>query len=108
MREGALRKIFAEFGGGLATAAFFLCVLVALWRGLDGAKLAGDEERLRLTETALRRAVVSYYALEGCYPATLSDLTGSYPLAIDDGLYVDYRIFASNIMPEITVLEVSP
>lgn len=108
MREGALRKIISELGGGLAAAAFFLCVLAVLWQGLDNTEKAGDKERARLTEDAIRRAVVSYYALEGCYPATLSALTGSFGLAIDDALYVDYRIFASNIMPEITVLEVSP
>ncbi len=108
MREGALRKFLTEFGGGIAAAAFFLCVLVILWQGLDGTKSAEKEERLRLTETAIRRAVVSYYALEGNYPATLGDVTLSYGLAIDDTIYVDYRIFASNIMPEITVLEVSP
>jgi hypothetical protein len=108
MREGTLRKMMMELGGGLAAAVFFLCVLAILWRGLDNTKKAGDAQRARLTEDAIRRAVVSYYAFEGCYPATLSELTDSYGLAIDDTLYVDYQIFASNIMPEITVLEVSP
>jgi len=108
MHEGGLRRIFGEFGGGFAAAVFFVCILAVLWQGLDNTRRASDAERVRLTEEAIKRAVVSYYALEGSYPATLSELTDSYGLAIDDSLYVDYRIFASNIMPEITVLEVSP
>lgn len=107
MHERGLRKIFTEFGGSLAAVVFFICVLTVLWYGLDNTRKASHAERVRLTEDAILRAVVSYYALEGSYPANFSELTDRYGLSVDDSLYVDYRIFASNMMPEITVLEVS-
>lgn len=108
MHEGGLRKILREFGGGLSTAVFFVFILAVIWHGLDSTRNASDAERVRLTKDAIMRAVVSYYALEGSYPATFSDLTDRYGLKVDDSLYVDYRVFASNMMPEITVVEVSP
>ena len=65
-----------------------------------------DQESLRLAEQALRRAAVSCYALEGAYPASYDDLKQRSGLAIDEERYmVFYEIFASNIMPQITVVE---
>ena len=53
----------------------------------------------------MRRAAVSCYALEGAYPATYADLKARSGVAVDERKYkVFYEIFASNIMPEITVV----
>ena len=70
------------------------------------ASEVSDREGLRLAEQAVRQAAVSCYALEGTYPATYEDLKRSSGIAVDEEKYsVFYDIFASNIMPDITVLE---
>ncbi len=64
-----------------------------------------DGERLLQLENAIHRAAVSCYAIEGFYPADVDYLVENYGLMIDESKYtVFYDAFASNILPEITVL----
>ena len=81
---------------------------IAVWaaRGVREASRLSDEEGLRIAQQAVERAVVSYYALEGVYPATYEDLKEWSGLAVDEDKYiVIYDIFASNIRPSVTVME---
>lgn len=68
---------------------------------------AGQREQGRLQlEQSLRRAAVSGYASRGEYPATLDELVAQSGIQIDQNHYtVFYEAFASNLMPDITVLE---
>ena len=60
-------------------------------------------------EDALRRASVACYAAEGIYPPNLDYLREHYGIQIDETRYmVVYDVFASNLMPDITVLEQMP
>ena len=82
--------------------------LIAVWmvRGVREAAAVSDREGLRMAEQAVRQAAVSCYALEGSYPASYEDLKNRSGISIDEEKYiVFYEIFASNIFPEITVLE---
>ena len=64
----------------------------------------GEEGRLRLEES-IRRAAVTCYAVEGMYPPSLEYLVEHYGIQINEELYtVKYEIFASNLVPDITVL----
>ena len=86
--------------------AHFAAVAVWMVRGVREAGEVSDREGLRMAEQAVRQACVSCYALEGAYPATYDDLKEQSGIAIDEVKYaVFYEIFASNIMPEITVVE---
>lgn len=94
----ALRSLFFPAAVLLA----LLCFLTAL-TGLE--KDQGEEARRRL-ETSIRRAAVACYAAEGIYPPDLDYLEEHYGLQIDRDRYtVFYQIFASNLMPDITVLQ---
>lgn len=89
----------------LALCLFIGIAAWTLW-GVREASEASDREGLRMAELAIRKAAVSCYALEGAYPATYEDLKASSGIAVDEEKYaVFYEIFASNIMPEITVVE---
>jgi len=58
-------------------------------------------------EQALRKTAVSCYAAEGIYPPSLEYMVEHYGIRYDEGRYlVDYQVIASNLMPDITVLEV--
>ena len=96
----AVRPILAALAL-VAVAAFFLLSLAQLDAG------RGEESRAQLEEV-LRRAAVSCYAAEGYYPPTLEALTAYAGLQVDFDRYaVFYDVFAENLMPEITVVELS-
>lgn len=85
-----------------------LFTAVAVWmvHGVREAAAVSDREGLHMAEQAIRQAAVSCYALEGSYPATYQDLISRSGIVIDEDKYiVFYEIFASNIFPEITVLQ---
>lgn len=85
----------------LATAVL-LCFLTAL----SNLELGRSGEGKQQLETALHRAAVACYAAEGIYPPDLDYLCQHYGVQIDETQYtVIYDVFASNLMPDITVLE---
>lgn len=68
-----------------------------------------DAEALSLAEQNIRRAAVECYALEGFYPTGLDYLADHYGVSVDEERYiVHYQYVASNLMPDITVLEARP
>ena len=72
--------------------------------GLDHT--AKDKQQL---EQALTRAAVACYASEGVYPPSAEYLEEYYGVQINHSLYtVKYEVIASNLMPDITVLENQP
>ena len=65
-----------------------------------------EQESQRQLEDTLRRAAVACYAAEGIYPPDISYLEEHYGIQIDkDRFAVYYDVFASNLMPDITVIE---
>lgn len=64
------------------------------------------EEGRQQLEQALRRSAAACYAAEGIYPPDVEYLKEHYGIQIDEERYaVFYDAFASNLMPDITVLE---
>ena len=91
--------------------SFLLALGLLLWFLLAVARLeAGREEQGRQQlEEALRRTAVSCYAMEGRYPPSIDHMRQHYGLTYDDGAYiVHYEVYASNLMPDITVMERQP
>ena len=55
----------------------------------------------------MHNAALTCYAVEGAYPEDLDYLREHYGLAYDQSRYiVNYDAFASNLIPEIFVVEV--
>jgi len=83
----------------LAAVLIFLCAL----SNLSDARHSEGREQL---EEAVRRSAVACYAAEGIYPPDLEYLEEHYGLQVDRRRYtVIYDVFASNLMPDVTVLE---
>ena len=79
-----------------------LCFLFAL-SNLSRDQALEDKQHL---ENALSRAAVACYATEGVYPPNIQYLEKNYGIQINQDLYtVKYEVIASNLMPDITVLE---
>ena len=74
--------------------------------GLSNLDRDRSEEGRQQLEEALRRAAVACYAAEGIYPPDLAYLEEHYGIQVDEDRYtVFYEVFASNLMPDITVLD---
>ncbi len=92
---------------GLALAALALIGLALAWGfGRIGQDLSGQSAAV-LKDTVLR-AAVQCYAVEGSYPESLDYLEQHYGLQINHDRYiVTYEAFASNLLPQVTVLRLS-
>ena len=64
-----------------------------------------DDQAIADLENSIKKASLACYASEGIYPPDLAYIEDHYGIQVDNDRYwVDYNVFASNIMPEITVL----
>lgn len=87
------------------SCAAILAVLLWFFTAVGNLNRGNDQEGREQLETALHRSAVACYAAEGIYPPTLEYLTEHYGVQIGGEYIVFYEIFASNLMPDITVLE---
>lgn len=89
----------------LKTALLTAAVLALVAYGMLGAARAAKDAGLKTAEESIRRAAVSCYAIEGVYPPDYAYLKAHYGVRVDEGRYaIVYELFASNVMPEITVI----
>ena len=64
------------------------------------------EEALFSAKESILRGAINCYALEGVYPPDYEYLKENYGVRVDEEKYaVFYTVFASNIMPDVTVVE---
>lgn len=96
-------QFFMEYG---ISISLFLVIGVFVVFGLRSAQIGQQEESLRIAQESIVRAAVSCYALEGNYPSTYEYLKENYGVQVDEKKYtVFYQIFASNLMPDVTVTQ---
>lgn len=96
--KGVLRGYILSLAAlGAAVAVF--CVSISGFGAKTGAR---EEESLK---RAVTRATVQCYAIEGRYPPSVEYLENNYGVRVDRKKYnVFYHGFASNVMPEITII----
>ena len=93
----------------LIPAILLLAALVWFLTAVSNLEAGRQNEGRAQLEDAIRRAAVACYAAEGIYPPDLTYLEEHYGVQVDEARYtVDYNVFASNLMPDITVLENEP
>ena len=85
--------------------AAFIVVLVLFGLLFTRFTRQNDARETALVENAIRRAMVTCYAIEGRYPASFAYLSENYGVVVDEGrYYVRFEAFASNVMPSVSVL----
>lgn len=91
---------------GLAgSVLLFVAVAAAVLTGVLKISRRADEEGAETLRNGIRRASVQCYAIEGRYPPSVQYLKDHYGIQIDEERYsVFYDGFASNVMPDITVV----
>jgi hypothetical protein len=81
--------------------AVFACAVWSLQSGMQYVK----QQQVEVTESAVRKALVTCYAIEGVYPSDLSYLEEHYGVQIDHSrLAVEYQAIAPNVLPSVTVV----
>lgn len=102
MKRGSTLTIWAQ----IITLPFVMIMIFLL----AGRLSSYDATYANLNKATLEETVMKYaiqcYASEGSYPPDLEYLSEHYGLILDYENYIyDYEIFASNIMPNITILD---
>lgn len=65
-----------------------------------------DSLSKEILENALNRDITQCYALEGHYPPDITYIEENYGLTYDkDMFYIDYQYVASNLRPNVTIIE---
>ena len=113
MRKNIFRKSgWDVFRSILTPILFTVIVMGMIVYGLRQTEEASKAEGLRILEESIRRAVVINYAIEGTYPQSIADVEEKYGIIINGTngrteYIVHYNIFASNIMPDVAVIELT-
>lgn len=84
---------------------FFLVMLIFFGTALGRLQESQQAQGQILLEDAVRKSAVACYASEGFYPPSVAYLQEHYGLQWNSKKYIiHYEIFASNLMPEITII----
>ncbi|MBO7709427.1 MAG: hypothetical protein J6S83_03100 [Lachnospiraceae bacterium] len=84
----------------------FLTVIAAFYLITMRMGSVQKREESALVEEAVRSATCVCYAVEGSYPPDIDYLKDNYHLMYNEKKYrITYRAFASNVMPDIYVVE---
>lgn len=90
----------------LLLAVLILSVFLTGLHRFETDRTAQGRQQL---EDTLRKTAAACYAAEGFYPPDVDYMRRHYGIQYDEIQYaVMYDLFASNLMPDITVLEVIP
>ncbi len=92
-----------EIIGALLIVALLICV----WLLISQVDSVHHNAENQFVRDAVRNAALTCYSVEGAYPDNLQYLRDYYGLAYDESRYkVTYDAFASNLLPDIYVVEV--
>ncbi len=83
-----------------------ICIFVMIVYAITSVETTSTQEQKSALEDAIMRSAIHCYSLEGAYPTNIAYLEEHYNLIIDWSTYiVHYEMFASNIAPDITVIQ---
>ena len=90
----------------LVPVFFTVVVMGMIVLGLRQTEESSKAEGTRILNESIHRAMMISYAVEGNYPESIAAVEERYGIRIDKTKYVvHYNAFASNLMPDITVIE---
>ena len=100
-------RVRGQHKGLVFAIAVFVLVAGFLLVSLASASRRNDAREEELIASALQRAVVTCYAVEGKYPPSLDYIYENYGVRVDQNRYaVYYDIVAANLMPSVRVTRI--
>ena len=102
---GKRKKLIQRIPGITWSVLLFLIVItIFLFAVGNISKDTADRQETALT-SALNRAIVNCYCVEGTYPPSLQYIKDNYGLIYDEDMFfVDYRALGSNILPDVSIV----
>ena len=93
---------------GLLFAGVVFLLLVLLFAiSLITTSQQSDARETAVLDSALRRAIVTCYAVEGKDPPSLDYIYKNYGVSVDTNRFaVYYDVFAENVMPTVRVTQI--
>ncbi|NLI55147.1 MAG: hypothetical protein GX417_12670 [Clostridiales bacterium] len=93
--------------GLIFAVAVFALLAVLFLVSLFSAARRNDAREREVVESALQRAIVTCYAVEGKYPPSLEYIYENYGVRVDESRYaVFYDVIAANVMPSVQVMRI--
>ena len=90
----------------MSVAVFAVIIGVFLFYIGSISDRSGSESK-KVTEQAIRRALVSCYAIEGVYPSSVDYLEKNYGVLIDHSRYeVNFQTVGANVIPAVQLIEI--
>ena len=101
---GSKKWRFRSVVGKVLPVLLFMTILTLFNMGISSLTEVTYDEAIESAQRAVKRAVITFYAVEGFYPPNIDVLIERYGLIIDlDRFAVHYNAFASNVMPHISI-----
>lgn len=100
------RKGIKHYTSGIKISILVFVLLLIYFvfalKGISQDTLDRQEESLT---SAVNRAIVSCYCVEGTYPPNLDYLISHYGITYDkETFFIDYQSIGSNIYPDVTII----
>ena len=90
----------------IAVILLLIVLVVGAFGAVSYLDRSEQDTQIEMVYNAVKKAALTCYAVEGAYPGGLDYLEDNYGLSYDHNLYmVSYNAFASNLFPEIHVIE---
>ena len=90
----------------LSVAVFAVIIGVFLFYIGSISDRSGSESK-KVTEQAIRRALVRCYAIEGVYPSSVDYLEKNSGVLIDHSRYeVNFQTVGANVIPAVQLIEI--
>jgi len=99
------QNIFVRMFSGVRVFLFTAVVCAVIFVGISQAAQANRDEAMRVLEEAILRAAVQSYAINGYFPESVDYIVENFGIYISRRFVVHYDVFASNMLPDIQVLE---
>lgn len=101
---GTAKKGF--FKQAMISLAMFFILMFAFLYAIGKTDSLSTEEEKRLLAEAVDKGVMQCYVTEGRYPESIQYLEENYGIVYDKEVYrIDYRVYGSNMKPEIDIIE---
>ena len=92
----------------ILTVLLFIFFTIFILSNINSVSDTAAQTQADSLQRALMRSAVHCYAAEGRYPESLEYLQEEYGICWDSEQYVvDYEVFASNLLPSISVIPLS-
>ena len=82
----------------------FVCCFVFFVIAIANVSDEVDENEIKTLESAIDKAVITCYAIEGAYPENIEYIEDNYGVVLDhEKFFVVYNILGPNVRPDVMV-----